>query len=251
MATSNVRIAQVKEVIQSRAEDGNQVAASIMSLGYAPEAAIVDAANAETYALSNGQTLTVKVDHKPPETVTFNTGDFADIANATADEVAIVISEDLTEATCDPVSQRPRITTNTRGKHSAVQITGGTANGALGFPTSIKTGSDGGDPLSVPDLGVQERGQSWGPGFLETLIAGVLDAVDLPKGTILHYVGSVNDIAPGWQIADGTNGTTDLRGLFLRGAQGGPPPVIGDTGPVDIGVGAAAYYTVILIQKIL
>ena len=96
----------------------------------------VTAANAENYALSDGETLTVKVDGQSAEqTVTFNTADFADIGNATAEEVAAVITTDLVlppatgSGTVNPV-----ITSDSGG---TIEVTGGTANGALGFPTTF------------------------------------------------------------------------------------------------------------------
>jgi hypothetical protein len=41
----------------------------------------------------------------------------------------------------------------------------------------------------------------------------------VPKGTIVAYWGSV--APPGWAICNGTNGTPDLRGMFLRGYDAG------------------------------
>jgi uncharacterized phage protein gp47/JayE len=96
----------------------------------------VTAGNAETYALVNGQTLTVRVDgQSAAQTVTFNTGDFVDINNATAAEVAAVISTDLTtpSATGGTAGGAPTITSDSGG---SVRVTGGTANTALGFPTT-------------------------------------------------------------------------------------------------------------------
>ncbi len=96
----------------------------------------VTAANSENYALSNGETLTVKVDgQSAAQTVTFNTGDFVDIANATAEEVAIVISADLTTpAATGSGATAPVITSDSGG---TIEVTGGTANAALGFPTTF------------------------------------------------------------------------------------------------------------------
>jgi uncharacterized phage protein gp47/JayE len=94
------------------------------------------AGNTETYTLVNGQTLTVRVDGQATaQTVTFNTADFADINNATAAEVAAVITTDLTSpsATGGTSGGAPVITSDSGG---SVLVTGGSANGALGFPTS-------------------------------------------------------------------------------------------------------------------
>lgn len=44
----------------------------------------------------------------------------------------------------------------------------------------------------------------------------------LPAGAIIMWSGTVASIPAGWQLCDGTNGTPDLRGMFIVGA--------GDTG---------------------
>jgi hypothetical protein len=99
--------------------------------------ATVTAANAEPYALVDGQTLTARVDgQSAAQTVTFNTADFAAIGAATAAEVAAVISTDLSSpsATGGTSGGAPTITSDSSG---SVRVTGGSANGALGFPTSL------------------------------------------------------------------------------------------------------------------
>ena len=42
----------------------------------------------------------------------------------------------------------------------------------------------------------------------------------LPKGTMVLFYLSSNNIPQGWQICDGTNGTPDTRGYFAIGANG-------------------------------
>jgi len=91
----------------------------------------------ELFALSNGETLTVKVDGQSAEqTVTFLSGDFADIGNATALEVAAVLSTQLASpsATGGTAAGAVTITSDSGG---TIEVTGGTANAALGFPTSF------------------------------------------------------------------------------------------------------------------
>lgn len=101
--------------------------------------------NAETYALSDGQTLDVAIDGGGGQTVTFNAVDFDDIAEATAAEVAAVLNAataGLTGASAEDDGGSVRITSDTWGAGSSVQVTGGTANAVLGFPTSLESGSD-------------------------------------------------------------------------------------------------------------
>ena len=57
----------------------------------------------------------------------------------------------------------------------------------------------------------------------------------IPAGVIVGWSGTVGSIPPGWQLCDGTKGTPDLRGQFIRGA----------TTDEDLGetAGQAAYTT--------
>ena len=115
--------------------------ASFSAKSLAPTAGSVTSGNAETYTLVDGQTLTVAVDGGGAQTATFNTADFADIANATAAEVAAVITTDITGATASDSSGSVLIVSDTTGETSTIQVTGGTANTALGFSTALQTGS--------------------------------------------------------------------------------------------------------------
>lgn len=47
-------------------------------------------------------------------------------------------------------------------------------------------------------------------------------------GAIVIWSGLVSNIPSGWQLCDGTNGTPDLRGKFVKGASGDPG--VGSTG---------------------
>ena len=44
------------------------------------------------------------------------------------------------------------------------------------------------------------------------------NSLELPMGTILPYVGDLADIPKGWALCDGSNGTLDMRDLFIVGA---------------------------------
>ena len=49
-------------------------------------------------------------------------------------------------------------------------------------------------------------------------IIGTTEYFMVPKGAIIIWSGSVNDIPSGWVLCDGTNGTPDLRDRFVLGA---------------------------------
>lgn len=53
-----------------------------------------------------------------------------------------------------------------------------------------------------------------------------------PKQSALPFWGAVNDIPDGWQLCDGSNGTPDLRGMFIAGYDPNEPAqnAIGKTG---------------------
>lgn len=101
--------------------------------------------NSEPFALADGETLDVEVDGGPTQVVTFNDPDFADIANATAAEVANVLNGALTGASAADVAGTVVITSDTFGASSSVEITGGTGAAAFAFPGGPCTGTDATD----------------------------------------------------------------------------------------------------------
>lgn len=129
-------------------------------------AAFIESGLAETYALVNGQDLTVVVDGGGPQTVTFVTADFVDISNATANECAARITTDLTGAFADRLPDgRVRIISETRGGSSSLSVTGGTAAAAFDFPAGSQT-----EP-STPEFGEDfEEGWDTNQGFFFELI---------------------------------------------------------------------------------
>lgn len=98
---------------------------------------------AENFALSNGQTLTVAIDGGAVQTIAFLTSEFVSIGAATAEEVANVINAKITgaQATVTSGGTRVTITSDRLGTGSGVNITGGTANGVLGFTTGNIAGT--------------------------------------------------------------------------------------------------------------
>jgi phage tail-like protein len=106
-------------------------------------AGAVTSASSAPYALSDGMTLTIAVDGGGIQTVTFTYDQFADIANATAVEVADAISGSLAGGlgTTQDVGAKAVVQSETHGTASTVQVTGGTANAVLNFPTTVQSGS--------------------------------------------------------------------------------------------------------------
>ncbi len=57
--------------------------------------------------------------------------------------------------------------------------------------------------------------------------------VTFPRGMILMWSGSITEIPRGWALCDGTNGTPDLRGKFIQGANPGAGQAMGATGGAE------------------
>jgi hypothetical protein len=99
------------------------------------------AANAPTYVLTNGMTLTVKINGGAVQTITFTTGAFVSIGAATGAEVVAVINAALQGGFADLNSGTPRINSDKLGTGSHVEVTGGTANTPIGFVTAVVNGT--------------------------------------------------------------------------------------------------------------
>ena len=123
---------------------GNVEGAGNQTATFNATAASLECANAEVYALADGQTLTVKIDGEATaQTITFNTAEFADIGNATAEEVAAVINAEIVSASAYTSTSDTKVTikSDKEGTDSEVEVTGGTANTALGFSTTAVSGT--------------------------------------------------------------------------------------------------------------
>jgi hypothetical protein len=98
------------------------------------------AASAGPFALADGMALLLRVDGGPEQRVTFAAIDFANVAQATATEVAAAINASIAggKATARPGLT---LTSDTVGTSSRMQVPGGTANTPLGFPASVAQGT--------------------------------------------------------------------------------------------------------------
>lgn len=98
-----------------------------------------------------------------------------------------------------------------------------TANTTFGTPglslttTGVTAGTYGG-AVSVPQITVDSKGRITNLSSIP--VNSTLNTLNLgiPVGTIAMWSGPLSTIPDGWQIADGTNGTIDLRNRFVVGA---------------------------------
>lgn len=95
----------------------------------------------ENFTLSDGMTLLLKIDNGSEQTITFLSSEFGNIASATAAEVAAVINAKVVGAFSDVSAGAVRITSDTKGTASRVQVTGGTSASALGLTGADNTGT--------------------------------------------------------------------------------------------------------------
>lgn len=86
---------------------------------------------AETYVITNGWHLDVQVDGGPTQVITFNTADFDNIAAAELAEVVILVNADTTGLLAAPSGGFLRMTSNTKGTGSKVQIMNTSTAGLL------------------------------------------------------------------------------------------------------------------------
>ena len=101
-------------------------------------------------ALKAGDTLVVRVDAAPPATVTFAAGDFPSFGSVTAGQLAAKLQAALPGVRATDDAGGLLIESMTTGESSHIEIVGGTARAALGFPTDGRM-----DPcLSRPVLGI-------------------------------------------------------------------------------------------------
>ena len=98
----------------------------------------------EPFALTNGDALSISVGGGPAQNVTFSSGQFADITQATADEVAQAINGSLVGATARVVDGRVVIRSDTARATSSIQISDatGTPSATLGLSNAIDQGAD-------------------------------------------------------------------------------------------------------------
>lgn len=98
---------------------------------------------AAPFNLNDGETLTLKIDGSATQIIDFNTGEFGDINNATAVEVAKAINTDIVGGVAYVIGDKVQIESFTVGVNSEVQVTGGTSNPELGFPELPFSGESG------------------------------------------------------------------------------------------------------------
>ncbi|MFP2958495.1 phage tail sheath family protein [Myxococcus sp. 1LA] len=139
--------------------------------------AAMAAGGAGPYALAALELL-LRVDNGLEQTVLFSAADFADIANATATEVAAAINAVIVGGRATTPGGIVRLASDTEGTASRIQVTGGTANAVLAFPGAASVG--GGNVANLRAVEVAE-------------VKAVVEAA-IPSVTVDASVGGVLDV---------------------------------------------------------
>jgi len=106
-------------------------------------AAVYTSGNSEPFALTNGATLEISVDGQAPQTVTFNSGDFSNIAAATAAEVAAVITAQVVGVTAADSGGAVAVTSASTGPGASIFAAGGSVLGVFDWPLVPAVGAGG------------------------------------------------------------------------------------------------------------
>lgn len=200
--------------LQYRRAEGFQFIVDQSAEAPAGTRAVYLAANSETYILANGMTLDLSIDGTTPQTVTFLTGDFGNIALATAAEVAAVIQSNTSGLTAVDNAGQVELTSASNGPGASLLATGGNTLAIFAFPTVLAVGAGGpARPALRPDAilladvllrqgttAVQDKPDAGG-------IIGVIDMdtrresvfeydtnFNIRAGTIVEFADSLADI---------------------------------------------------------
>ena len=105
--------------------------------------AVITGTAAQPFALSDGDTLTIRVNGGAAQQVVFHAADFADIGNATAAEVAAVINAQVTGITASDSGGALQLQTQQKGADASIDVDDvtGAPGAALGLDLSLVTGS--------------------------------------------------------------------------------------------------------------
>lgn len=124
--------------------------------------AVVAGESTYPLALTAGSTFTLTANGGAAQTVTFNTTDFVDINNATADEVAAAINAQATGVIASVVDQKLVIQSTATGPSSSIQITDGTGSPAAALQLALSaTGTSTPVTVSVTGSSAGAAGQNY------------------------------------------------------------------------------------------
>lgn len=184
--------------------------------------------------LTGSPTITLRVDGGALQTVTLSPSWFFQAGSARAEELAIAITAQVTEASAglNQAGTAVRLVSDSRGQAASIQIVGGTAIATVGLAPSTATGEDKSGPF-IAVLGgalAEFTGGAQHDNFEEW--SGAIDLTSDPDDTsarlaFADFDGATvahEDFEDNWGSFDDTPDPTDT----LR-----PPTFASFTGPAD------------------
>lgn len=177
------------------------------------------------YVLTDGNTLLLSVDGEPNITITFNTGDFANIALATIAEIAAVIA---TQAGADLVGSDAAGSLRIDNNRTVIggrsfEVTGGTDAAAFAFPGATIQGQGSGDTVDMSVDG-------------EATISFILNAADYADMNAVTVAELIAAFALQFSDVAADLDTASLRLFNTRGIGTGFDIEILGTGTADVTV---------------
>lgn len=170
----------------------------------------VTTSNTETFALSDLQDLNVEVDGGSTQNVVFEAAEFGNIALASAAEVVDVMNAKLTGVSVAVDTGAVKITTDRQGSGASVQVTGGSANSVLAFPTTLQSGTGNvSDVDAVTVAEVKTIVEAAVSGLVVTDSSGRVRIASLTTGasSTIQVAAGVMQVTLGLPTATGTGGT--------------------------------------------
>lgn len=163
------------------------------------------------FTLTANQALQVRIDGAnvgaPVQTFVFTAGQFANIASATAAEVAAAINETITGAQAGISGEGLEIVSDSSGTASSVEICGGSAMVGLGFTASTAAGT--GNVADIDAVTVAEIKTVVEAAVSGTTVADVSGKVRISAATT--GTGGVLQVMPASTAADELGISTDVH----------------------------------------
>ncbi|NTX56906.1 phage tail sheath subtilisin-like domain-containing protein [Myxococcus sp. CA039A] len=180
-------------------------------------AASVLASRPGPYALTSGQALRVRVDGARDVFVSFSDGDFADMSQATPEEVAAVLNAVLVGGSATVEAGALRISSDTFGAASRLEVGDEVANAVFGFPLGPQVGTGNVQSLRAVEL---HEVQS----LVEAAVAGV--RVEASSLGTLQLRTTITGPSASLRVQGGAGLGLGLDALLHQGAASGDMDVL-------------------------
>ena len=160
------------------------------------------------------------MDNEPVQEIWFKGKDFADITAATPEEVSQNVNNALFGGKAVTDGGPPSLVSDTLGTSSRIQVVGGTANAALGFPTTQSTGM--GNVADIRRVNVAEVKVAVEAQVPEV----VVEPVAAMSGYQMYIRTAALGAAASLQVQPGTAAAFGFDNLLHQGSDAGVLPLL-------------------------